>query len=134
MNGSTHRPTGHNTRDRTMIESNTVHVNAVLDDFEQGCIGGEGDYDTCFAMSIRGNDKDAYVADFARSLGFDAKWVEVDVCDEPGRVECARMENRDGNEPTEHETEEWKAGRLKLWYVVYTTYAEQVNRQAAVFN
>ena len=113
------------------IESNTVHVSAELDDFEQGCIGGGGDYATSYAMRISGRDKSSYIKDFARSLGFDVKWVEVDVCDEPGRVECARMEDADGNEATEGQREQWKAGNLKLWYVVYTAYAEQVSRHAA---
>jgi hypothetical protein len=46
--------------------------------------------------------------------------LELNACDENGRVDIHVMENRDSYKPSNYEIEQWKNGRIKLYSSIYT--------------
>ena len=54
--------------------------------------------------------------------------IERDACEETGRVDFCVTENGDGQPLTESEREEWKAGKIKAYYAVYSGFVESVER------
>jgi len=63
-------------------------------------------------------------------FGVDEKGnVELDCCDEPGRIDFVVMENEMGYPASKKEMDAWERGECKLWYVVYTVYVEEVDRK-----
>ena len=95
-----------------------------LDDFDQGCIGKPQDYD--LNVSFMGETADEVIGKIADFLGLDPKDADRNVCDEIGRVEFGRTENADGEEMSKSEIAQWKRGKIKAWYAVYTAYIEEL--------
>lgn len=52
--------------------------------------------------------------------------VELNACDEKGRVDFAKMEDTDSTTPSNAQITAWKNGREKLYYAVYTAHVEKV--------
>lgn len=103
-----------------------LHKNAEEDDFENGCIGNGSDY--AIDVSFEGASADEVIAKMATFVGAKTEDAELNVCDELGRVEFGRTEDANGDELTKAEVEQWKAGKIKAWYAVYTGYVERVER------
>jgi hypothetical protein len=55
--------------------------------------------------------------------------IELDACDDDGRVDISVMETNDSYTATERQIEEWKKGELTLWYSTYTFHVEEVTRK-----
>jgi hypothetical protein len=55
--------------------------------------------------------------------------IELDACDEDGRVDISVMETNDSYTPTPRQIEEWKRGELALWYSTYTFDVKEVTRK-----
>jgi hypothetical protein len=51
--------------------------------------------------------------------------VERNACEEPGRVDFATTEDADGTRLSPRQWKEFKAGKIKAWYCIYTAYIEQ---------
>ena len=56
--------------------------------------------------------------------------IELDACDEDGRVDISVMETNDSYTASSRDIELWKKGELALWASTYTFYVEQVERKA----
>ena len=56
--------------------------------------------------------------------------IELDACDEDGRVDIQVLETAEGYPANEWQIEEWKKGELALWYCTYVFYVEQVERKS----
>jgi len=63
-------------------------------------------------------------------VGVDDEYeIELDACDEDGRVDIQVMEAADSYIANEWQVEEWRRGEIPLWYSTYTFYVEEVTRR-----
>ena len=58
--------------------------------------------------------------------------LELNSCDELGRVDISVLENADGYRATRQQIEAWKEGKLELWDAIYTFQVEKI--QSKVVN
>ena len=93
------------------------------DVFEDGCQPGTG-YDSYIGYAFRGDTKEKAIDSFKEFFDFDE--VELDVCDEIGRIEGQRLECDDGTELTDREIALWQEGKLKAWCATYTGFLYEV--------
>ena len=56
----------------------------------------------------------------------DREGMEIDACEEIGRVDISIMENADGCRATKQEIELWKEGDIQLWNCIYSFQIEQI--------
>jgi hypothetical protein len=59
----------------------------------------------------------------------DREGMELDACDDIGRVDISLMENADGARATKSEIECWKDGDLQLWDCIYTFRIQRVQSE-----
>jgi len=55
--------------------------------------------------------------------------IELDACDEDGRVDIQVMETADSYIANEWQVEEWRRGEIPLWYSTYTFHVAEVTRK-----
>lgn len=111
-----------------MYEVRSWTKDAELDDWNDGC---QPDTRVCFSGNEHFSAKDL---DGLIKVLQDFFWAEactVGVCDQPNRIDFVRMENGDGERPSEAELAEWREGKIKLWYAVYTVFVYEVERKEA---
>lgn len=106
---------------------------AERDIFAEGCIS-EGAYTTFIDYPMQAENLDQILGSIADFVGCEKSSVEVNACDEPGRIDAACMESAEGFPATSSQLERWKTGDCELWYCVYSFYFEEVTRTAANFN
>ena len=98
---------------------------AELDNYEQGC-----DPDSTVmqevSMTFTGKTIQAVIDQALSFLGMEADAMEVNACDEDGRIDFQGMECEDGTAPSKAELARWKRGEIKLWAVTYTAHVEEV--------
>lgn len=58
----------------------------------------------------------------------DVDAIQLDACDEPGRVDFALMEDDESTPLSQAQTRLWKKGEIKAWYAVYSGIVERVER------
>jgi hypothetical protein len=51
--------------------------------------------------------------------------VQLDACEEPGRIDVQVMETDAGEPADARDLEAWKAGKLQLWAATYIFHAER---------
>lgn len=112
---------------KTTYETNSWTKLAQEDSFEHGCFGPH----TCDYGQDRfsADTVDGLVVRLTAFFGVPAEHTDLDACEEDGRIDFQRMENRDGEEPTKAEIERWKQGKDRMWAVTYTVYVERVTRE-----
>lgn len=98
------------------------------DTYEGGCIGG-----TTMATgpdAFKADTLDALIDQLRAFVPFTiaVNDIELDACDDDGRIDLSGLETNDGSEPTAAQLAAWKAGNYRLWAVTYTFQAEQVTR------
>lgn len=101
---------------------NTFFGTAEEDVFADGCLPETGFDIKEYSVSISGSDIDELICNVCKEFEVDVDALEFNACETPGRLDIARMEAHDGWVATETELALWKAGEIKLWYVVYTGY------------
>lgn len=90
------------------------------DDYENGCIGNGSD---CFIdYAIRTATLDDMKEKIAGFIGCKVEDLELNACEEVGRIECGRTEDSEGNEAMESQLAAWREGKETLFYAVYTAY------------
>lgn len=102
---------------------------AEVDNYENGC-----DPDTSYTQDVQvrftGKTAMEVIEKAAEFIGVETKGenngVELNACDEKGRVDFAKMEDSDGTTPSKAQMAAWKQGRETLYYVVYSAYVEKV--------
>ena len=55
--------------------------------------------------------------------------IELDACDEDGRVDISVMETGDSYPASGWDIDKWKKGELALWYSTYTFIVQKVERK-----
>lgn len=96
-------------------------ANYAEDDYEKGEVGKSMMKDVGF----KGLEFTS-IEDLAKETGFDDNkdaWISF----EDGRIIFQRHENENGEEPSENEIEEWKAGNIKLYNTDYNFYVIKKN-------
>lgn len=89
------------------------------DIYSEGCIPNSG---SCFASHeiFRSHKLESLLKTITNYVGADMEDVEVNACDEAGRVDICVMENESGYKATMKEIEAWKEGKTRLWDTIYT--------------
>ena len=112
-----------------MYEVNGWWKHGEQDFYETGC-------DPDRYVSFAGNERwsaetiPALLKQLRAFVGVDDDYeVELDACDEDGRVDISVMETNDSYTATPRQIEEWKRGELALWYSTYTFVVEEVTRK-----
>lgn len=105
---------------------------AERDVFADGCIA-EGAYSTFVDYTMQADSIDAILNSIADFVGCDKSSIEVNACDELGRIDAATMETAEGYAATPNQIERWKTGNCDLWYCVYSFYFDEVTRKSATF-
>ena len=113
-----------------MYEVNGWHKFGERDYYETGCDPDEyvnfGGQDRWSAVTVKD-----LLLQLRGFVGVDDDYeIELDSCDEDGRVDIQVMEIAEGYTANEWHIEEWKKGELALWYSTYTFYVEQVERKS----
>ena len=113
-----------------MYEVNGWFKYAEQDDYQEGCLPETG-----FTFSGDERWSAETVPELLNKLrsfvGVDDDYeIELDACDEDGRVDISVMENESGyTVMSERGLDKWKRGELALWYATYTFMVEQVERK-----
>lgn len=55
--------------------------------------------------------------------------IELDACEEDGRVDIQVLETADGYTASDRDIEKWKQGEMALWSATYTFIIERVTRE-----
>lgn len=89
------------------------------DIYEEGCIPNSG---SCFSSHeiFRSHNLNSLLDTIASFVGAERKDIELNACDEPGRVDIWMMENEMGYPATKAEIEAWKEGKTRLWDSIYS--------------
>lgn len=61
--------------------------------------------------------------------GGDREEIDIDACDEIGRVDVFLLENADGCPATKSEIESWKQADIQLWNCIYTFQIERIQAE-----
>ena len=100
---------------------------AELDNYENGCIGkGSATWVDC---RIHADTIDRLKKKILSFIGAEPDAMEIDACEEAGRIDVHKTENADGCDPTAQESAAWKAGELDLYAVTYTCMVQKVARE-----
>lgn len=106
-----------------MFTISGFHKFTEQDDYENGCIGNGSDCFIEYAISTATPEEmKERIAGF---IGCKVEDLELDACEEIGRIECGRTETEEGDEATPAQIEAWKTGKLILFYAVYSCYVHQ---------
>ena len=105
---------------------------AEKDIFEEGCIS-EGAYTSFVDYPMQADNLEQILGSIADFVGCDVASIDVNSCDEPGRIDAGVMESAEGYAATPGQLERWKTGHCELWYCVYSFYFDEVTRKTANF-
>lgn len=111
-------------------ETNGYYKHSERDNWEHGCQDDYRSDDGHFLLTS--GTLDDLLGQMLAIAGVERKdakeSVELNACDEAGRVDISLTENDDGLPATEGELTRWKAGEIDLWYATYTFHVQEVNR------
>lgn len=99
------------------------HYSTEIDSFEEGCIGVGSD--SFFDYAMKDATIDGLKAKIADFVGCTVGDLELDACEDIGRIEGGRTENVDGDIASDSELAAWRKGEVTLYYAVYTCYVIQ---------
>lgn len=107
-----------------MFKSTHVYKYVQKDNFETGCYG-ESQY-TGYHCTLKGETIQDVVKAITEHVGCKPEHVMVNPCgDDPSRIDAQRMENADGEEPTQSQLQAFEAGEIDLWVADYSFYFEE---------
>ena len=98
------------------------------DIYEEGCLphtGGIIDGNEVFKAEHLGALMDTILG----FTGADATDIDMDACDEAGRLDISVMEDENGFKATIKQIEAWKAGEIRLWDCIYSFQVERITSE-----
>lgn len=109
-----------------MLKINGWSKYAEEDSWKDGCLPNTAqgwDVD----LPVSGETEQELIENVMRQFDVTRDAIELNACGEEGRIDVAVTENADSSQPSKSEIAEWKRGKRKMWYSVYTGYvvAEQ---------
>ena len=114
---------------KTNYEITGFHKLAEIDVYNSGC-QLEGGYSTFINYPLSSDTIEGLKAKILSFVDAESDSMEINSCDEIGRIDIGKTENADYYAPSKHELEQWKNGEIILYYAVYTCYVERVTREA----
>lgn len=99
------------------------------DIYQEGCIphtGGLIDGREVF----RADTIDGLLNELVAFAGANYEDIQLNSCDEMGRVDISVMENAVGASATRSELEAWKQADIQLWDCIYTFHIEKIAAEA----
>lgn len=99
------------------------------DVYQEGCLphtGGLIDGREVF----RADTTDGLLNELLAFTGANYEDIQLNSCDEVGRVDISIMENADGARATKWEIESWKEADIQLWDCIYTFQIEKITAEA----
>ena len=106
-----------------MFTISGFHYSTEIDSFEEGCIGGGSD--SYFDYAMKDATLDGLKAKIANFVGCEVYELDLDSCEDVGRIDAGRTENANGDIASDTELAAWRKGEVTLYYAVYTCYAMQ---------
>jgi len=101
------------------------------DIFSDGCVGKcqlyTGD------LNFSAETEEEFINTLTSFVGADKSSVELNACDEPGRIDISLLENADGFAASKRQIESWKLGHERLWYCTYSFKTCHVERSKFEF-
>jgi hypothetical protein len=98
------------------------------DIYNEGCIphtGGIIDGNELF----KADTLDGLLNELIAFTGANYEDIQLNSCDEVGRVDISIMENADGARATKREIELWKEAEIQLWDCIYTFTVEKIQAE-----
>lgn len=114
---------------KTLYETDSVLKFMEIDNYANGCDPKSGRDDFYKIHFSAATVKDLIHELMNHAGSNDIGDVELNDCDEPGRVDIGVMERDDGITARKNDITLWKANKLKLWYVVYSFRVQKVTRE-----
>jgi len=112
-----------------MFESGKALKFVEEDNYENGC-----NPDTAQGWTVDIKFKAETIEELIKQItefyGVEEEDIEINSCDEDGRIDINIMENSEGYKATEREIEAWKQGLKKLYSAIYTYNIEKVTRES----
>lgn len=99
------------------------------DIYQEGCIPHTGGI-IDGRETWKADDIEALIQSLLGFTGADYEALELDSCDEVGRLDISVMEDDNGSHATRHQIEEWKEGKIRLWDCIYTFQVEKIQAEA----
>lgn len=90
------------------------------DDYEEGCLPNTLQTDFITGVSFTAETIEEMLEKVRIFFNVKEDAVELDACEEVGRIDVSKMEDARGDSPTIDQLAMWKRGRLTLWYVTYS--------------
>lgn len=97
------------------------------DIYETGCQPETG-YTTTVDIDFKGNSAKEVIDKIKDFFNVDDNAIELDACDENGRIDVSVMETDESNQASSRDIEAWKRGGKRLWSSSYTFYVQEVIR------
>lgn len=99
------------------------------DVYDKGCIYIGRDSMVGGSDRFVGKTPEEAINNFLEFFGANKDCLDINACDEVGRVDICLMEDEAGSQADENEIQLWKKNKKRLWYAVYTGYIEVVTRK-----
>jgi hypothetical protein len=98
-----------------------LYVYSEEDNYENGCVHKSGK-DSLLSYGFEHKTQSELVKALCGYLEVKPEEIDLNACDEAGRVDISRLENNAGHKASEAEIEQWKQGLCRLFNVTYTGY------------
>jgi len=97
-----------------------------VDNYKEGCLP-ESAQNFLIDVTFRNETKEEIIEDIKDY--FDIEELEINACDEPGRIDFSILENGDGLSASNYEVKEWKEGNIILYHAIYTYQITKVTKE-----
>ena len=115
-----------------MLEVNNLHKHGEEDSFKEGCLP-ETSFSFNVDISFKAETQEELIQKICDFLGIDNEKENylINSCDEKGRIDFQLLEDRESVLASKLDIKRWKQGSMKLYYVCYSAYVEEVTRAEA---
>lgn len=98
------------------------------DIYEDGCQPNSGSVSDGKDI-FKAETLDGLFKELLSFTGAETKEMQLNSCDELGRVDICTMENDYGYSASKQQLAEWKDGKIQLWYCIYTFTVEKITAE-----
>ena len=110
-----------------MLETKGFFKMSVEDNFETGEVGKC--QDSYVDHNLTAIDSNEMIGKIKNVIGCTYGEMDINACEEMGRVDCSIMETVEGYQPTTKQLSQWRNGEMVLYYCTYTFQIEEVTRK-----
>lgn len=91
------------------------------DTYKEGCDPNSAN-STHLDLDIKGYTQEELINSIKSYFGVEREAIELNACEDKGRIDVQLMETEDGSSPNNVDMESWREGSLRLWAVNYSLY------------